>query len=281
MSTAIYYFSGTGNSLFIAKELKNLIPDTELIPIVRAIKDNNFVTKAENIGFVFPTHGLTIPIPIRIFVKTMDITSSKYFFAVATRGGSIFRGFPIINNALKKHGKCLNASFIINMGLNDPKLDFYHDATKEEFDSLQANALNKLKTIQKVIVNREDYHNDDKTGVTFSRNPLLNYILERFIPFMTHFISPMIKKYFYADSKCTGCGTCEKVCLSQKIKMNGEKPVWQKNITCYLCYACLNYCPSKAVQIYSKIWMKSYTTERGRYLHPYATVKDISKQKEF
>ncbi|CEG11433.1 Ferredoxin (fragment) [groundwater metagenome] len=110
MSTEIYYFSGTGNSLFIAKELKNLIPDTELIPIVRAIMDNNFVTKAENIGFVFPTHGLTIPIPIRIFLKKIDVTSSNYFFAVATRGGTIFRGFPIINNALKKQGKCLNAS---------------------------------------------------------------------------------------------------------------------------------------------------------------------------
>jgi len=209
----------------------------------------------------------------------MDITGSKYFFAVVTRGGTIFRGFPLINNALKKHGKYLNAGFIINMSLNDPKLDFYHDVTKEEIDSLQKNALDKLKTIQKVIVNREEYHNDDKTGETFSRNIFLNLFLSQLIPFMTHFISPKVKKYFYADSKCTGCGTCVNVCLAQKIKMNGKKPVWQKNITCYLCYACLNYCPSKAVQIYSKIWMKSYTKERGRYIHPYATGEDIAQQK--
>jgi ferredoxin len=280
MSTAIYYFSGTGNSLFIAKELKNLIPDTKLIPIVRAIKDNNFVTKAENIGFVFPTHGLTIPIPVRIFLKNMDASSANYFFAVSTRGGTVFRGFPIINNAITRHGKKLNASFIINMAPNDPKLNFYNDATKEDLELLQKNALIKLRAIQKIVVNKEDYHNDDKSGVTFSRNPFLNNILERLIPFMTHFISPMVKKYFYADSKCTGCGTCEKVCLSQKIKMQDKRPIWQKNITCYLCYTCLNYCPSKAIQIYSKVWMKSYTPERGRYPHPYATVKDISMQKE-
>ncbi|GAH26880.1 unnamed protein product [marine sediment metagenome] len=52
--------------------------------------------------------------------------------------------------------------------------------------------------------------------------------------------------YFYADSKCTGCGICEKVCLSQKIKMINKKPVWQKNVKCYLCYACLNYCPEQS-----------------------------------
>lgn len=279
MSTQIYYFSGTGNSFFIAKELIKLIPDAELIPIVKAIKENEFITKAEMIGFLFPTHGLTLPIPVRTFLENINVSSANYFFAVATRGGTVFRGFPIINNAITRQGKKLNASFIINMALNDPKLSFYNDATKEDLERLQENALNKLRAIQKIVVNKEDYHDDDKSGETFSRNALLNYILERFIPFMTHFISPKIKKYFYADSKCTGCGTCEKVCLAQKIKMYDERPMWQKNITCYLCYTCLNYCPAKAIQIYSKVWMKSYTNERGRYLHPYATAYDIAQQK--
>jgi len=48
---------------------------------------------------------------------------------------------------------------------------------------------------------------------------------------------------------------------------------------CYICYACLNFCPTEAIQIYSKIYMKSYTLEKGRYLHPYATADDIAGQK--
>jgi len=279
MSTQIYYFSGTGNSFFIAKELIKLIPDAELTPIVKAIKEKEFITKAEAIGFLFPTHGLTLPIPVRIFLKNINVSSANYFFAVATRGGTVFRGFPIINNALARQGKKLNASFLIDMALNDPKLSFYNDATKEELALLQENALIKIRTIRKIVVHKEDHHDDAQSGETFSRHPLLNYILERFIPFMTHFISPKIKNYFYADSKCTGCEICEKVCLAQKIKMHDKRPVWQKNITCYLCYTCLNYCPSKAIQIYSKVWMKSYTIERGRYLHPYATANDIAQQK--
>ena len=166
------------------------------------------------------------------------------------------------------------------MGGNDPKLNVFTVPTKDELGALEKNVLQKLKKIQKIILNKESYHDDDKSGVTFSRSRVLNYILERLIPLMTHLITPMIKKYFYADSKCTGCGICEKVCPSQKIKMDDNKPVWQRNVDCYLCYACLNYCPSKAIQIYSKFWMKSYTTEKGRYPHPYATVKDIAEQKK-
>jgi formate hydrogenlyase subunit 6/NADH:ubiquinone oxidoreductase subunit I len=66
------------------------------------------------------------------------------------------------------------------------------------------------------------------------------------------------KDYFYANSKFIGCGTCEKVCLPGKIKMVDKKPVWQRNVKCYFCYAYLNYCPLKAVQIKSKFYMKSY-----------------------
>jgi hypothetical protein len=149
------------------------LPDSELIPIVKSIREREIVAKSENIGFVFPTHGVTIPIPIRIFLKKMNVTHAEYFFAVATRGGSIFRGFPIIDTALKKHGKFLNASFIINMVMNDPESSFYHDVTKEEIDSLQANALRKTEAIGKIVIDRGEYHDDDKTGVVFSRNAMV------------------------------------------------------------------------------------------------------------
>lgn len=40
MSTEIYYFSGTGNSLHVAKELQKRIQDTKLRPIVNHLKKN-------------------------------------------------------------------------------------------------------------------------------------------------------------------------------------------------------------------------------------------------
>jgi len=280
MKTIIYFFSGSGNSMFIAKELAKLIPNTDLIPVVKAIQKNSFTIEAENVGFIFPCHGTTIPIPIKVFVEKMIITSTKYFFGIVTRGGSVFSGFDLIDKSLKKQGKKLNASFYINMAMNDPKLKFFKIHSESEIKKLEESALKKLIKIKDVICSQEDYIEKDSIGVSFSKSKILNFLLEKLISFMAHNFSPTVKKYFYTDSNCIGCGICEKVCLSGKIKLVNGKPVWQKSITCYLCYSCLNYCPKSAVQIYSKIWMKSYTTEKGRYPHPYATYNDISDQKK-
>lgn len=93
MTMQIYYFSGTGNSLHVARELQKIIPAAELIPIAGVLKSAELKTSADQVGLVFPCHGLTFPIPVKRFLKKVDATSANYFFAIATRGGTIFRGF--------------------------------------------------------------------------------------------------------------------------------------------------------------------------------------------
>ena len=59
MNTEIYYFSGTGNSLFIAKEAQKRIPDSEILPIACLLAErwNNgschgyVIYAIENCGF--------------------------------------------------------------------------------------------------------------------------------------------------------------------------------------------------------------------------------------
>jgi len=96
-------------------------------------------------------------------------------------------------------------------------------------------------------------------------------------------ILPLLNKMynvdFYSDSKCVGCGTCEKVCLSGKIKLINKKPVWQEDVKCFYCHACLNYCPEQSVQIKSSRLLKSHTDKNKRYSHPYATADEIAGQK--
>ena len=119
MVVEIYYFSGTGNSLYVAKELQNKIPGLRLIPIAALFnkrlneRNKNIKSTSETIGFVFPCHGLTIPIPVKKCLKILDLTSSKYLFAIATRGGSIFRGFSTIDKVLNKQGKTIPIVFAV------------------------------------------------------------------------------------------------------------------------------------------------------------------------
>ncbi len=277
MSTVeIYYFSGSGNSLHAAKELQERIPGSELIPIVSLLNKDIIETKAETVGFVFPVHGMTLPVPVKKFIKKIDVNSAKYLFAIATRAGTWHNAFIKMNNILRKDGKSLNSYFTVNMASNDPKFKDWKPATTEELAKLEYDVHNKLENIQKIIINRETYRENINDNVIYPTDILI----ERFALFGMFFVEHTgANDYFYADRKCVGCGTCEKACPSQKIRIVDKKPVWQNHVKCYFCYACVNYCPKKAVQIKSKIYMKSYTELNERYPHPYATVNDIAMQK--
>lgn len=281
MSTEIYYFSGSGNSLHVAKELQKRIPKTRLIPIVSLLDKDVAKTNAETVGFVFPIHGMTVPVPVKKFIKKLDLKSTKYLFAVATRGGTVHNAFRVIDKILKKKDKRLDSYFSITIFTNDPKLKVYEVPTTEKIKEIEVKIQNKLNYIQKIIQNKEISKEKDLEGITFPYNRFINFILEQIILLMMKYLVEFtgLNGYFYTDQKCIGCGTCEKVCLSKKIKMINKKPVWQNDVKCHFCYACLNFCPKQAVQIKSKWYMKSYTQKNGRYPHPFATADEIAKQK--
>lgn len=277
----VYYFSGTGNSLHVAKELQNRIPEMELVPIAGLLSKDSVKSNVGTVGFVFPTHGMTLPIPVKQFLKKLDLESATYIFAIATRGGTKCFAFSKIDTLLKKQGKHLDACLVLNMPSNDPKLKDWQMATPEKIAHLESEVNHRLDAFQDVIINKEPYRVTDTDYVDFPYSYPVNYLMERLVLFGVRFAEyDGLKDYFYADSKCVGCGTCEKVCLSNKIKMVDKKPVWQKSVKCHMCYSCLNYCPEQSVQIKSKWYMKSYTSEKVRYLHPYASARDIAWQKE-
>lgn len=283
MSTEIYYFSGTGNSLYAARELQKRIPDTNLIPIVSLLDKDVIRTNGKSVGIVFPVHALTIPIAVKRFLKKTDMGSAEYIFAVATRGGTIFRGFEQIDKLLKKKNKHLDAHFILNMYMNDPREEQYKSPTDEEILKLESVVLEELDSIQSIIINKKtSREKDSEYLINFTYNPPINYLLEKSVLLgmtVSEYVGGV--NYFCSDSKCTGCGICERVCLSRKIKMMDKKPVWQKDVFCYMCFACINYCPAQSVQINDIPYVKSHTRQNGRYSHPYAAVKDISAQKEY
>lgn len=283
MNTEIFYFSGTGNSLFVAKELQKRIPESELIPIVCMLKRDKILSTGSTVGIVFPVHALTIPIAVSRFIKKIDLSNAKYVFAVATRGGgTIFYGFKKINNLLRKQKKFLSSEFIIDMYSNESRTGTFIPPIESDIETIEQDALRKLDTIEEMILKKGNHREDIRDHKTKSgSNPISSFMIERLVLALME-IADHTKgaNYFYHDDKCTGCGVCEKVCLSEKIKMVDGRPVWQRDVLCYMCFACLNFCPVRSVQINDIPGVKSHTKENERYSHPYASICDISKQKD-
>ncbi len=282
MRTEIYYFSGTGNSLFVAKELQKRIPDSLVVPIVSRLQNDVIPTQGTSVGIVFPVHALTLPLAVKRFLKKVDLSATDYVFAVATRLGTVFDGFTVMERLLRKKHRRLDSRFLLTMGSNDCKVEHYRCPTEGEIIQMKSAVLDRIEAIREIVNHKTPYQEKDREYLyDCSSNRLLNFFLMKWIAgclAFSEYIGGV--NYFYSQKHCSGCGICQKVCLSQKIVMVDKKPVWQKKILCYMCYACINYCPEQAVQIEGiRGVVKSFSTENGRYSHPYATVSDIARQK--
>ena len=76
MSIEIYYFSGTGNSLHVAGELKRRLPETTLVPIVSALMGGKLGASAETVGLVFSIQAVSMPLVVKRFLQRVDLQSA-------------------------------------------------------------------------------------------------------------------------------------------------------------------------------------------------------------
>ena len=159
----IYYFSGTGNSLHVARELQKRIPESTLIPMVSLLNEDIIETKGETIGFVFPVYLSSTPAPVRRFLKKIDLKPTQYIFSVTTNCGYPGKVYIYLEKLMKRKGKNIDSYFALKMMGNSPKgvmpsfmiaQDWASRITKEAISALDYEVQNKLDTIHKVIISK-------------------------------------------------------------------------------------------------------------------------------
>jgi len=93
MNTEIYYFSGTGNSLAVARSIAEKIRG-RLIAIPSMMNQENIFIEADTMGLAFPVYHKSIPLILKRFVEKLTNLDKKYIFAVSTYSSE--RGMPKI-----------------------------------------------------------------------------------------------------------------------------------------------------------------------------------------
>jgi ferredoxin len=274
--TIIYYFSGTGNSLHVARELKRRLPEARLQSILSVINNEEPALGADIIGLVFPVYLNSIPGPVRAFIRKCKALPVNYLFAVTTNCGYPGKVDYLTYNMLKSNDLNINYYASLKMLINTPtglmpaifaNKKWMEIAGAEKAAEILPEIHKELDQIAGEIINRVS---NIKPGhkPNFFRRTLLA---------LTEHLSPIEKTKsipFSVDHDCNSCGTCEKVCLSGKIVMSGGKPEWAEHTQCYFCYACFNYCPQQAILV------KGYSCKTGRYSHPGISATDIAEQKD-
>ncbi|MBQ2542177.1 MAG: flavodoxin family protein, partial [Bacteroidales bacterium] len=97
----ILYFSGTGNSLAIARQIAEKVGD-KIMPLREAVGKD--LTGEKRIGLVFPTYWLDAPIAVRDIVPQLNISPSSYTFVVITCGAQTNNAVWTVRRILRQKG---------------------------------------------------------------------------------------------------------------------------------------------------------------------------------
>jgi len=241
----IFYFTGTGNTGFIASQLAEATGE-QLVPIASSVVDGSseFQLDAdERIGFCFPVHGWRPPFIVRDFIRNLHLAGydDQYCFAFATCGDDVGLTFDYLRDDLQSIGITLDSVFSVIMPetYNFPVIDQVD--TPESAEQKIAAARERLAVLIPVIVGRERGVKD----INKSRWPRTNSIVLGSY-FLKHWVDDC--KFTVDTSACIRCGKCQRVCPVGNIDCaNGNPPEWNHNGLCTTCFACYHHCPAHAI----------------------------------
>jgi Pyruvate/2-oxoacid:ferredoxin oxidoreductase delta subunit len=256
-SPIVYYFSGTGNSLTVARDLVAALAPAELVAIPTALK-GPIEPLASTIGIVFPVYMAGLPLIVDEFCKKLNPQEPAYIYGVATHGGMPGGTLLQLRRCIEARAMIFSAGFAVKMPGNYTPL--YGAPPEEKQKRLFAEEKESVREIAQYVKAKVP-------GPVESSNILVNLLATGILYQLGASRIRTMDRSFRVTDRCNGCGLCEKVCPAADIEMRGGKPAWLGR--CEQCMACLQWCPQEAIEVGRR------TVGRRRYHHPDVTAKDM------
>ena len=250
-----YYYSGTGNTLLVVREMAQTFEESGLKVTLYRIEttDPAAVRTNATIGLAFPVaFQSTFPF-LWNFFRNLPVGRGTEIFMVDTMAA--FSGAivgPLKKILQKKRYHCLGAKEICMPNNWFPrKINAGKNAQKRKTGMAQAR-----KYALDLISGKSHWH----------RVPLLPdlFFLLCCNPFMMKKINTAPGKNITVNKdKCTGCGLCRQLCPVENITLN-TFPQWSDH--CETCMRCLCFCPVDAIHIPGKTFMPYRTVKAGELM---------------
>ncbi|MCR5599272.1 MAG: EFR1 family ferrodoxin [Ruminococcus sp.] len=232
----VLYFSATGNTEFLAKELSKRLGDSSL-NLINRIKEQDFSPVASDKPFVIcaPVYICEMPRFLSAYLKKLPLTGSdKVYFIMSSAGYSGISSYLAKKLAKRKGLRYMGCSEVVM-----PRNYFIGHYPMQSGEEIKQRLLNAYEQVGSIA------DNIAKGKMLRSRHV---YMFEKAItlPFNPVWSKLKLKaKDFAATDKCVTCGRCVQVCPLNNISIKDGRPVWSDN--CTHCMACIGNCPAEAI----------------------------------
>lgn len=263
----VLYFTGTGNCLYVARQLGG--KDAELLSIPQLMKQEKFEIEADEIGIVYPIYGHMPPNMVRRFIQKANL-KADYLFAVLTYGNRKCNAVEIWDDISRHAGKRFDYIGSIIMVDNWlPSFDMNEQILIDKHIS------ENLQKITADLSERKQWH---EPVTEEEREQHQGFLARTGIDPSTGFVQKSENCFTVTDA-CIGCGACVSVCpcgnyefTSQGVKAQGD---------CEFCFACIQNCPQKAIQFAKNendpFLRNGEKNPNARYRNEHVSLMDIKR----
>ena len=251
----VFYFTATGNSLFIARSLSD-----EPLSIPQELKKSNLSYEADEIGFVFPDYAAAAPVIVREFLQKAKF-NAPYMFTVITFGNASVNVSEYWDKFAKEHGVSFN--YIKPILMVDNYLPVFDMNEQMRIDK---HTDENLAAIIADLTAHKNYIEPSDMG--FFREEMLKGMQDQ------HFSMTADRLLELKKDRCVECMTCEKVCPHKNFRLGADGLEFSGK--CEYCLACVHNCPQKALTLKSANpqWPGERNPE-ARYRNPNVSLMDI------
>lgn len=246
----VFYFTATGNSLFIAKQLSD-----SPLSIPQELKKTDLTYEADEIGFVFPDYAAAVPVIVREFVEKARFKAS-YIFSVITFGNASVNVAEWWNDWAKAKG--LHNNYINTILMVDSYLPVF-DMNEQ------------IKIDKKTDENMAGIIGDISGHKDFIAPSEMGWFTKEMLQGMQdmHFSQKSEQLIKLDADKCIQCTTCTEVCPRGNFSLaSGELQISGK---CEFCLACVQNCPQHALSL------ERERNKEARYRHPDISLNEIKR----
>ena len=232
----ILYFSGTGNSKYVAQRMAEAL-NQSLLSMNDRIRshDTSPVETDERLVIVTPTYAWRIPRLVRDWLLETEFPGAAQVWFIMTCGSEI--GHASRYNRFLCQTKGLTDMGTAQIIMPENYIALFRAPGPEEARAIVAAAVPGLEEGAECIRRGESLPPVRRGAIDKLKSGPVNAFFYRFI----------IKAGpFHSTSTCVGCGKCAAVCVENNIRLRDGRPVWGDR--CTHCMACICGCPAGAIE---------------------------------